>query len=368
MESEKKVRVEYLDMLKCLGMFIVVSGHIHNEYGWFSLPLHSFVIPLYFMLSGMTFNRSKYPNVWTFILHRSKTLLLPYLMLSIVTWAVWAVFQFVTHGDGNIWSSLLQTFIAQGSGGFLVHNVPLWFVPCLFVIELVYYFISKMPTWLNVLTCVLCAVLGSWMITGTYSDFFVLLPWSIESAFAAVIFYCVGNLLAKYIGLRKFQEIVVSKKGWSIVIIVLLTCVLVNTAHWNGHVSFGSDMMGRSPLMCYVNAFIGIITIMLFSVLICSKEYTKKMTKSIMDFHLWFGRNSFYIMATHVPVKNVLIFGIAAKLGVGIRAVRNDLFWCAVIFIITCAISCGFAVMINKMKKADEKRWLLLQQRNSIRK
>lgn len=41
-------RVGYLDLLKCLGMFIVVSGHIHTNYGWFSLPIHSYVIPLFF--------------------------------------------------------------------------------------------------------------------------------------------------------------------------------------------------------------------------------------------------------------------------------------------------------------------------------
>ena len=90
-------RVAYLDMLKCLGMFIVVQGHIHPCYGWFSLPLHSFVIPLYFLLSGVTFKRSKFPNFGTFAKHRAKTLLLPYAMFSVITWIIWATFRYLTH-------------------------------------------------------------------------------------------------------------------------------------------------------------------------------------------------------------------------------------------------------------------------------
>ena len=141
-------RVAYLDMLKCLGMFIVVSGHIHTAYGWFSLPIHSFVIPLYFMLSGMTFKRSKFPKFGDFVKHRAKTLLLPYAMFSVITWAFWASYSYFTHAEvDSYWMPLLQTVLAQGSGHFLVHNVPLWFIPCLFVIEVIYYCLDKLPDW-----------------------------------------------------------------------------------------------------------------------------------------------------------------------------------------------------------------------------
>lgn len=161
----KPKRVDYLDMLKCLGMFIVVSGHIHPYYKWFSLTVHCFVIPLYFLLSGMTFKRNKFSTLGEFIKHRAKTLLLPYLMLSLVTWVFWAVFNVVSHNQVDLWKPLLQTFIAQGSGGFLVHNVPLWFLPCLFIVEMLYYMIDKLPEWANIMCCVLLSVLGACMIS-----------------------------------------------------------------------------------------------------------------------------------------------------------------------------------------------------------
>lgn len=347
-------RVAYLDMLKCLGMFIVVQGHIHPSYGWFSLPLHSFVIPLYFFLSGVTFRRSKFPTFGQFAKHRAKTLLLPYVMFSVLTWIIWASFRYITHSEvTSYWNPLLQTLIAQGSGKFLVHNVPLWFIPCLFVIESMYYFIDKLPKIVNLLACIICAFIGTWMITGPYSDILKLLPWSIESAFAAIIFYCAGNMLTKTWTLKEIEKKIVAKKWWAILTIVILTLVLINTAHWNRHISLGSDLLGRNPLVFYFNAIIGITSIFLFSVLVCSIKCENKPWKKIMDFHLFFGKNSFYIMATHVPVKGFLMVGIAALIHQSVTFIANDYFWAAVTFATTSVICSILAVYIRKQKDRD---------------
>lgn len=198
-----KERVKYLDLLKCLGMFIVVQGHIHTHYGWFSLPLHSFVIPLYFFLSGLTFRRSKFPHFSGFIKHRLKTLIFPYVLFSIVTWGVWAAYNYVLiNADIDYWGPLFQTIWAQGSGNYLVHNVPLWFVPCLFVIESMYYWIDKLKSQCQIIiVLIVCALIGVWMINGQLSGFFHKLPWSTEGAFIGVIFYGFANLLVKNISL-----------------------------------------------------------------------------------------------------------------------------------------------------------------------
>ena len=288
--SQKK-RVDYLDMLKCLGMFIVVSGHIHPDYKWFSLTVHCFVIPLYFLLSGMTFKRSKFPSLWKFIKHRAKTLLLPYLMFSLVTWAFWVIFNVASHNQVNLWSPLLQTFIAQGSGGFLVHNVPLWFLPCLFVIEVLYYMIDKLPEWANITVCILLSVLGACMISWWRGPF-ILLPWSMESAFVSILFYCAGNILVKHLGLVGIQDMVLGNR--------------------------------------------------LFN--------------AVMNYHLWYGRNSLYIMATHVPVKGIIILIIAKLIGKNEYFVTHD-WWClAIVFALTCAICSVLSLWIAKWKKMDEAR------------
>lgn len=362
----QKKRVDYLDMLKCLGMFIVVSGHIHPYYKWFSLSVHCFVIPLYFFLSGMTFKRNKFPSLWEFIKHRAKTLLLPYLMFSLVTWVFWAVFNVVSHNQVNLWGPLLQTFIAQGSGGFLVHNVPLWFLPCLFVIEVLYYMIDKLSEWANIMVCILLSVLGACMISWWRGPF-VLLPWSMESAFVSILFYGAGNWLVKHWGLVGIQERVLSKKWLSLIIMIVLTLVMINTAHWNGHITLGSDNLGKLPPMFYLNAFMGIVTSSIFAILVCSIKRDNKLVKAVMNYHLWYGRNSLYIMATHVPVKGIIILIMAKIIGKNEYFVTHD-WWClAVVFALTCAICSVLSLIIVKWKKMDEQRveqWRLARTAN----
>lgn len=354
-KSQIKERVKYLDLLKCLGMFIVVQGHIHTNYGWFSLPLHCYVIPLYFFLSGLTFRRSKFPIFKDFAIHRLKSLMLPYAMFSVVTWAVWAAFNYLTHTEVDYWSPLLQTILAQGSGGYLVHNVPLWFVPCLFIIEMLYYWIDHLKKQTHILVVlILCACMGAWMIEGPYSSIFHLLPWSAEGAFVGILFYGLANLLVKNVSLKEIETKVVSHIPISIVTIVILTVVVIFSAYWNGHISIGSDLLGKSPLLFYINAWMGIITITLFSIIVSSIKSSSVLFNKIMDYHYWFGRNSFYIMSTHVPIKGILIVLFAGLIHRSASFIVNDYFWAAVVFAITCLLSSLAAMIVTIMKKHDE--------------
>lgn len=354
--GNKIQRVDYLDMLKCLGMFIVVSGHIHPNYGWFSLPLHSFVIPLYFFLSGITFKRSKFKNVGELIKRRAKTLLLPYVMFSVLTWAVWALYNTVLHNNVNLWMPLLQTVIAQGSGGYLVHNVPLWFVTCLFVVEILYYFIDKLPEWANITICLVCAVIGHFMVNGGYIEYFTLLPWNFESAMSAILFYCAGNILTKHVSLNKLQETTLQHKLISCIAIIVLTLVLINTAHYNKHITLGSNSLGRNTLLFYLNAFMGITSVTLFSILVCAIPRKSKIFSQVINYCLFFGKNSFYIMATHIPVKGILMVIISLIIKKNEAFVRNDILCCAIVFAITCAICSIMAIFIGKWKIKDEQR------------
>lgn len=354
-------RVAYLDMLKCLGMFIVVSGHIHTAYGWFSLPIHSFVIPLFFMLSGMTFRRSKFPRFCDFAKHRAKSLLLPYAMFSFITWVFWALYSYLTHaGVASYMMPLLQTVFAQGSGHYLIHNVPLWFIPCLFVVEMIYYWLDKLPDSLKIVSSLILAVIGSLMIH-VWKGLFLLLPWSIESAFVSVVFYCFGNLIVKYFGLKGIETKVLSNRVLSLLIIILFSVVLVFTSHYNKHISLGSDILGVSPILFYFNAFIGIISVSLYSILVCAIPAKSSFFRILMDYHLWFGKNSFYIMATHVPVKGIIMTIIATIIGKSVKYVGNDWVCMPVVFVLTCAICSLLAVLIGIMKRNDEKCMLSIK-------
>ena len=196
--EKAKKRIDYVDIAKGFGMLAVIWGHILTDDSNPSVVLvYAFDIPLFFVLAGMMYNGEKYNSFGKLLKSRAKSLLLPYVIFSVVTWIIWAAFSIVTHSDKALFAPLLQTVIAQGSGGFLVHNVPLWFVTCLFVVEVLYYFISKANDIINLLICIALAVVGHFMLHNNLSFDFTLLPWNIEAAMSAMLFYCVGNLFAK---------------------------------------------------------------------------------------------------------------------------------------------------------------------------
>lgn len=122
----------------------IVWGHIVHV-GWSNMMVYAFHIPLFFFMSGMVFNSDKYPSVCFFIKRRTKTLQLPYLVFSFITWVLWVGMWVVSNDATDYWYPLLQTLIAQGSSSFLRHNIPLWFVTCLFVVEVLFYLINKLP-------------------------------------------------------------------------------------------------------------------------------------------------------------------------------------------------------------------------------
>ena len=73
-----------------------------------------------------------------------KSLLIPYVIFSFLIRVVWAAFLYFTHANVDSYCMpLLQIFIVQDFGNFMVHNVPLWFVKCLFVMYMMYYWIVE---------------------------------------------------------------------------------------------------------------------------------------------------------------------------------------------------------------------------------
>lgn len=95
--------------------------------------------------------------------------------------------------------------------------------------------------------------------------------------------------------------------------------------------------------------------------MVCGLKIENEVTRKVMDYHLWFGRNSFYIMATHVPVKGIIMVAIAKAIGKKVGFVGNDWICMPVVFVLTCAVCSVLAVYIGKMKKKDEQRMARLQ-------
>lgn len=351
--SPVKNRVEYVDMAKGIGMFAIIWGHIMLS-GWSNNLVYSFHIPLFFFLSGMMFSSSKYPSFGVFIKRRTKTLLVPYVMFSFITWLLWVVMNLITHSNVELWKPLLQTFIAQGSGGFMVHNVPLWFVTCLFVVEVLYFYIEKLPKWLNIVICVVCALIGDYMIRGGHLSFYRLLSWNIEAAMSALLFYSLGNLLIRKYSHQKLVDLIKNHILIIILAISILTIILSFSANWNGHITLGSNSLGRNTIVFYVNAIIGIFTTLSFSILLTLKTWKNRILYSLMKYLKWFGQNSFFVMASHVPVKGLLILCVSLLFQATPTEISNSINKSLIVFILTIIGDSVLVILISFLKKHDE--------------
>lgn len=340
-------RIDYVDIAKGIGMLLVMWAHILVEgpINWF---IYIFHMPLFFFISGMLFIPSKYPTCLSLIKKRYHTLIVPYVCYSVITWIVWVAYSFISKSNvASYWMPLAQTVIAQGSGGFLVHNVPLWFVTCLFVVEVTYFYINKIDNVsLKTGLCLLLTVLGYCMIEAFEFFPFNLLPWSIEVALASMVFYSVGNTYGQ--NLTEFLDIIHQKKKlFRLILLFALLTVTVLCSLVTRHISFGSDRLGAHPVPLYLGAFAGIIMILLISNEVSLLNISLSIVVKFIDYIKWIGKNSFRFMAVHVPIKGFLTAVVARIFHTTTNAVGGNLFYCGIVFIITLLLTTMITMITN---------------------
>lgn len=136
-----KERKKYIDIAKGIAMIFVVMGHCEyintNVYVW----LYSFHMPLFFILSGITFSINNKPHFKDFLKNKFFKLVIPYLLLSIVMWPVSTIMKCVALGfDVDYFKELAGIIISDRSTGFYY---TMWFIFVLLEAELFLYLLVK---------------------------------------------------------------------------------------------------------------------------------------------------------------------------------------------------------------------------------
>lgn len=151
--SQGEKRVAWVDVMRAVMMFAIALGHaldarptsgsMLNQY------VYSFHVPAFFFLSGLLF-RGKKESFFAFTVKKFKSLMIPYYIFSILSILIFLVLGSVAS-DGlgvavkttdllpNLWGMLY----GNGSTGYMKWNLPLWFVPCLFITLLIFYWIDR---------------------------------------------------------------------------------------------------------------------------------------------------------------------------------------------------------------------------------
>lgn len=135
-----------LDMMKGLGVWLVIMGHLQNPdeigYGVWDY-IYSFHMPMFFLISGYLFS-DKGQSFRTFFIHKIKTIWLPYTVLYFVSLVYFAI---ITGAPENLTrvKAIMQGWLL--SGQYLVeartNNFPLWFLPHILLANCIFYFLSR---------------------------------------------------------------------------------------------------------------------------------------------------------------------------------------------------------------------------------
>ena len=336
-------RIASIDIAKGVGMMFIMWGHI-MRFGITNHWVYVFHIPLFFFLSGLVFSYEKYGSFRVFLKRKFHTLLIPYFIYSVVTWVIWALYSFFTHADiESYWMPLLQTFIAQGSAGYLIHNGTLWFVTCLFVVECLYWMIGRLKIWIRLVVLGLCAVLGVFLSTYNGPVDFTLLPWNIEVALMVIIFYAAGDLLKTHLSIESINDYIKNHTFFFVVLSVLLGLFVYVVAIINGKVSMGHANPGKYPLLFYFGAFCGTAMTIIVSAIL--SRITRK-----NSFIEWVGKNSFCVMAIHNPIKGVVVVVVARIMHTTINTINSSLSHAFIAFVFSVIVTAIFTFLISRIQ------------------
>lgn len=293
-------RLNVIDVAKGIGIILVVFAHVNYTHELLVF-IYSFHMPLFFIVSGILFQKEKYPKFGDFVKRRFKGLMVPYIIYELLSICclygaerIYGVWQLFDVSKEQYLEYIYQIAISNWSR---VHvNQPLWFLPCLFLVEILYFFLAKLQPIIRVPVCAGLVTVGWILESGMLPFDNFLLPWSLDSALVALGFYMIGNLAAPYIKnailkIKKYRY----KTVFCVELSVLIFMVLLPLAMMNEKITLGSKILNNGFLL-FINGVLGTVLILVISILLEKNRFL-----------MYCGRNSFQIMASHYIIRNYIV-------------------------------------------------------------
>ena len=89
-------------LLSAIGIFMVVDHHTFTAFNILGdfLPYNSFFMPMFVFISGYFNKVDGSTNLWTYLLKKIKTLLIPYIGLSLTVFGLQQMINWIKLGSG----------------------------------------------------------------------------------------------------------------------------------------------------------------------------------------------------------------------------------------------------------------------------
>lgn len=227
-------------------MIFVMMGHASGIPKSLMSWVYSFHMPLFFFLSGYVFNVEKYHSFKSLLIDKSRTLLFPMVALSTVL-SIWTAIINTNYGISGLIKHFIGIFIELRGSDF---DSGLWFITCLFVIELLWWFLCKISAFNSIIKKII--VLFVFSVIGFLYVVFIdhIVPWALEASLISIGFFGVGNLIKKN-GERIIQWIEKKKIILCIVSLAINCMVVFFNIIYNFEVNKALTFIGRNSFIYY---------------------------------------------------------------------------------------------------------------------
>ncbi len=272
----KKERIEWIDIARALTMFCVIVGHI-SPIGDIHTFMYSFHVPAFFFLSGIVTSCKG-----SFLQHTSKkirTIMLPYYFFGIAAIAVYLLLGHLIPQSSMLSLKDCAYGLLYGSAktDCMKFNLHLWFLPVLFVMNIIIYPIRRIAGKLGKPGAVMCVaavislVVSALIFTYKPLNYF---PLGADTAVRLFPFFVAGNAASCFESIMKpCKKSAISATLYSVASVVLFTLTAalaklneMKTAE-GFHVNYFRDYYGNR-LLFWITAIAGIAAVIAVSKLI----------------------------------------------------------------------------------------------------
>ena len=258
-----------LDIAKGFGIILVVLAHGYSSenplYYWissFHMPLFFFVTGIVYGIRGQQYRFSDFP--WR---KKLSTMIVPYLIWAVITQSFLGILKIIGGADPTEVFTTMLLQIIRGNAGFL------WFLPALFLAELLFYLFSGDR--LRLVSAVLLGGFG--LLFPTISMF----P-GYDSRVLTAFFFITAGYFGHTILLAP------AKPLW----LAVCACLSIGLGVMNGEVILPGGQLGN-PILFLITSFCGsYLTIQ------ASRRIGKRPSKTASVLS-WLGQNSIVILCVH---------------------------------------------------------------------
>lgn len=195
MMNVNKTRIEWVDVLKFLGIWAIYIAHFGDDAGRIGAFGFIYRVPMFFFAAGFFSTSSLKDTFVNFIKKKTLQLMVPYAFFSVIALIVWTI--------QNDWefAQIKVAFISFAYGiRNQVYAVSLWFIPTLYIVIVINYIILKLFKSQIIALAISIAMLIASQTLLPHNPLFQP-SWfmNIDSAFYYYFFFSLGTSLFPYL-------------------------------------------------------------------------------------------------------------------------------------------------------------------------